>query len=169
MKNYLMDDFETLNRRARLRELIAVCFEGNSANLIRFIEQKTNKRPNQGELSSIQKDNGGKPFADKKARNLTLQIGLHRRWFDMPLGTNVQREQWLLDTPIYDQGPHQAGKTASQQQKVYRAPIKSKRQRAIDSLLDAAKQINDDGLERLIERAEILAESHPIVAKQTQK
>lgn len=46
---------------------------------------------------------------------------------------------------------------------------KSKRQIAIDSLLGTAKQINDDGLERLIERAEILAESHPIVAKQTQK
>lgn len=169
MKNQIMDDLETLNRRARLRELIAICFEGNSANLIRFIEQKTKKRPNQGELSSIQKDNGGKPFADKKARNLTLQIGLHRRWFDMPLGTNVQRELWLLDAPIYDQAQPQTNKSASQEQKVYEVPVKSKRQRSVDLLLNTVKQINDDGLERLIERAMTLAESHPVEAKQTQK
>lgn len=95
-----MDDKETLNRRARLRELIACEFESNDQNLLRFIAQKTGKMPNQGELSSIQKDNG-KSFGDKKAKKLTEQIGLHRRWFDLPVGTNVKRSEWLNEPNIF--------------------------------------------------------------------
>jgi hypothetical protein len=89
-----MDDRETLRRRARLRELIRECFDGKAANLIRFISEKTRKSPNQGELSAIQIDNGGKPFGDKKAKTLTEQIGLPRRWFDMPLGECLKRDEW---------------------------------------------------------------------------
>lgn len=102
----LMDDTETLHRRARLRELIDVCFgtKDGQKKLLDHIEDRTGKRPNQGELSGLCTDHG-KSFADKKARTLTLQIGLHRRWFDAPLGVNLSREDWekspylsLLDT-----------------------------------------------------------------------
>lgn len=66
-----MDDAETLNRRARLRELIRVCFNDSPSDLLRFVEGRTGKRPNQGELSAISKDHSGKSFGEKKAKTLT--------------------------------------------------------------------------------------------------
>jgi hypothetical protein len=94
-----MDDPETLNRRARLRELIQFAFDGQLVKLINHIEKQTGKKPNQGELSGLRKDNSpSKSFGDKKAKTLTEQIGLHRRWFDMPLGSNLERPRWL-DAP----------------------------------------------------------------------
>ena len=92
-----MDDQETLHRRARLRELIQERFDGKDANLLRYVEDRTGKKPNQGELSGLQKDNSGRSFGDVKARNLTKQIGLHRRWFDMPLGACLNRSDWMSD------------------------------------------------------------------------
>lgn len=97
IKNHPMDDLETLNRRARLRELIELCFNSTTADLIRHITQRTGKTPNQGELSLIQRDNSGKSFGDKKAKGLTEMIGLHRRWFDFPIGTNTDRADWLKE------------------------------------------------------------------------
>lgn len=52
---------------------------------------------------------------------------------------------------------------------VYEVRPKTKRQRAVDSLLETVEKINDDGLSRLLERAEMLSESHPAAAKQTHK
>lgn len=91
-----MDDKETSNRRVRLRELIQTAFNGSLEELLRFIELRTGKRPNQGEMSALQKPEG-KSFGDKKAKVLTEQIGLHRRWFDAQPGTNLGRDQWLAD------------------------------------------------------------------------
>lgn len=90
-----MDDAETLHRRSRLRELIERCFDARLTDLLAHIEARTGKRPNQGELSALQKDHGPKSFGDKKARKLTEQIGLHRHWFAMPAGTHLDREQWM--------------------------------------------------------------------------
>lgn len=89
-----MDDQETLHRRARLRELIESCFSGSQAALLRHIETRTKKIPNQGELSAILKDDSGKSFGDKKARGLCQQIGLSRRWFELPIGSNLDPAQW---------------------------------------------------------------------------
>ena len=94
----VMDDRETLNRRARLRELITVCFGGFDKGLLTHILMNTGKSANQGELSALKRDNG-KSFGDKKAKRLTEQIGLHRRWFDFPVGTNISREKWLFNGP----------------------------------------------------------------------
>lgn len=99
-----MDDAETNNRRARLRELIRECFNDTLADLIRHIAQRTGKAPNQGELSAIQKANSGKSFGDKKAKTLTEQIGLSRRWFDMPIGKNIKQTEWLLSESIEGSG-----------------------------------------------------------------
>lgn len=82
-----MDDKETLHRRAKLRELIRERFADRTVDLIQYIQERTGKKPNQGELSALQKDDSGKSFGDKKAKTLAEQIGLPRRWFDMPLGT----------------------------------------------------------------------------------
>ena len=97
IKNTWMDDPETLNRRARLRELIRECFHDNMAELLRHIEANTGSPHNAGEMSAISRPNGGKPFGDVKARNLTKAIGLHRRWFDMPEGSNIRRSEWRND------------------------------------------------------------------------
>ncbi|MDB5813495.1 MAG: hypothetical protein JWN23_612 [Rhodocyclales bacterium] len=86
-----MDDLETRHRRARLRELIDVGFDQKLVNLLRFIEQRTGTAPNQGELSALKRENSGKSFGDKKARTLTEQIGLDRRWFDEPMGSGLER------------------------------------------------------------------------------
>jgi phage repressor protein C with HTH and peptisase S24 domain len=94
-----MDDKETLHRRARLRELVSFCFDNKPANLLRHISDKTGKPANQGELSALMKDDGGKSFGDKKAKTLTLQIGLFRRWFDFPIGSNLQKAQWMSPAP----------------------------------------------------------------------
>lgn len=72
------------HRRARLRELVREYFNGSTAELIRAIEARTGTRPNQGEMSALQRENSGKSFGEKKARNLEDQIGLARGWFDAP-------------------------------------------------------------------------------------
>lgn len=97
-----MDDKETLHRRARLRELIRECFNDRTVELLSYIESRTGKRPNQGELSALQKDHGGKSFGDKKAKNLAEQIGLARRWFDLPAGSLLSPEEWgkEIDLPL---------------------------------------------------------------------
>jgi hypothetical protein len=95
--NTHMDDKETLHRRARLRELIDHCFNGSRNELVDHITLRTQKRPNEGEISGLKKDNGPRSFGDKKAKVLSEQIGLHRRWFDFPIGTNLQKDQWLAD------------------------------------------------------------------------
>lgn len=102
-----MDDKETLNRRARLRELIQHCFEGNAMRLLDHIEGRTGVRPNQGEISGLQKNNGSRSFGDKKAKTLTEQIGLHRRWFDLALGTNLDPRDWETGPIILDEA-HEA-------------------------------------------------------------
>lgn len=89
-----MDDPETLHRRARLRELIERCFNERIVDLLNHIENRTGTRPNQGEMSAIRRDNSGKSFGDKKAKTLVNQIGLNRRWFDMPIGVNVHPDEW---------------------------------------------------------------------------
>jgi ribosomal protein L29 len=94
-----LDDDETLLRRARFRELIEHCFENKQALLGEHIQAKTGKKANSGELSTLKQDNGPRSFGDKKARALCEQIGLHRQWFAMPLGTNLRREEWLLPPP----------------------------------------------------------------------
>ncbi|WP_297360407.1 LexA family transcriptional regulator [Thauera sp.] len=94
-----MDDEETRHRRLRLGELVEVCFGGEQKALRQHIADRTRKEPNQGEISGLLKlDNSARSFGDKKAKTLTDQIGLHRRWFDMPLGANLRREQWLSES-----------------------------------------------------------------------
>lgn len=96
-----MDDEETRHRRLRLGELVEACFGGEQKALRQHIAARTKKEPNQGEISGLLKlDNSARSFGDKKAKNLTDQIGLHRRWFDMPLGANLRREQWLSESVI---------------------------------------------------------------------
>lgn len=91
-----MDDRETLNRRARLRELIDQCFDGKLVGLMLHVRGRCGVEPNQGELSALRKDNSSKSFGDKKAKVLTEQIGLHRRWFDWPPGVHLARQEWEL-------------------------------------------------------------------------
>lgn len=107
-----MDDRETLHRRARLRELIDHCFDGTIARLADHIRNNSGKTPNQAELSTLRKDNGPRSFGDKKAKILAEQVGLHRRWFDLPLGCNLDRHLWaanaqtlLLDEAHKNQDP----------------------------------------------------------------
>jgi len=107
-----MDDRETLHRRARLRELIAICFEGKDANLLDHIQRKTGKRPNQGEMSGLQKDHGSRSFGDKKAKTLTEQVGLHRRWFDFGLGCNLAQSEWTSEESM-PRPSHGAGRVTT--------------------------------------------------------
>lgn|SRR5574343_167954 len=81
------DDATTAHRRARLRELVR-CF-GGQIGLIKMISERSNKEPNQGELSALAKDNSGKSFREVKARNLEKLSGLPTGWFDLPLGTDL--------------------------------------------------------------------------------
>lgn len=156
MKNSAMDDIETSNRRARLRELISFCFNGNQENLLAFIETRTNKRPNQGELSAIQK-NDGKSFGDKKAKALTEQIGLHRRWFDFPVGTNTNQYEWQNE-------PKPSGNQV-QEQKPLRQPVNSNIKGFPTPLLgelnDVATGISDTGLRLVISYAKGIAAGFP--------
>jgi hypothetical protein len=89
-----MDDAETLHRRARLRELVKHAFGDTDAALLAHIERRTGKKANQGEISTLQKDHSGRSFGDKKARTLTLQVGLPRDWFSLPLGTALHPDDW---------------------------------------------------------------------------
>lgn len=75
--------------------------------------------------------------------------------------------RWLDDEPRLTDSAENKNKLNSKGA-VYEVRPKTKRQRAVDSLLEAVEKINDDGLERLIERAAALSESHPAQAKQTQ-
>lgn len=98
-----MEDDEARNRRLRLRELIDSCFAGRQKSLIKHIEARTGKAPNQGELSGLAKiDSPSRSFGYDKAKILSEQIGLHRRWFEFPLGTNLLRDKWLDDMPSRD-------------------------------------------------------------------
>lgn len=92
-----MDDRETANRRARLRELVEVCFNDRLVDLQAHIRLHSGTEANQGELSALRKPNSSKSFGDKKAKTLASQIGLHRRWFDLPVGTNTARNEWLRE------------------------------------------------------------------------
>lgn len=98
-QNQPMDDKETLHRRARFRELLSACFADSQGALLNHITANGFK-PNQGELSALKKDHGPKSFGDKKAKTLAEQIGLHRRWFDMPLGTWLSPSEWKGSEPL---------------------------------------------------------------------
>ena len=93
-----MDAPEVLHRRARLRELIEKRFGGRQIDLINHIQDRTDKRPNQGELSALVNDNGNKSFGEKKGWSLAKQIGLSRNWFDLPLGSAL--ESRITETAI---------------------------------------------------------------------
>ncbi len=75
---------------------------------------------------------------------------------------------WLDDKKAFNESAR-AVNLAESPKVVYEVRPKTKRQRTLDSLLQSAERINDDGLERLLERAEMLSESHPLLAKQTHK
>lgn len=115
-----MDDTDTLHRRARLRELISHRFEGRDAALLDHIEGRISKRPNQGEMSGLQKDHGPRSFGAKKADTLEKQIGLPKLWFSMPLGSyldvafsNEPNRPASLEISIHSQ---EQGSTLSHQQ-----------------------------------------------------
>lgn len=107
-----LDDEETLHRRARFRELLDRCFEGKQSALSAHIHARTGKEANSGEMSTLKKPNGPRRFGDKKAKALCEQIGLHRQWFSMPLGTNLSRSEWMLDpyTPATENASDQIAK-----------------------------------------------------------
>jgi hypothetical protein len=158
MKNLAMDDSETLNRRARLRELIRECFGGKDEELLSFIERRTGKRPNQGELSAIKKDNA-KSFGDKKARNLTVQIGLNRRWFDFPVGVNTKKEAWMNDfSPVA--GEEQSNAPSFSQ--ALKKKSATMRESNIQRIIDLLHQTNDDGVKSVLRVAEGIVIDFPI-------
>lgn len=98
-----MDDLETKHRRMRLAELVNSCFAGEQVRLLQHIRARTGKEPNQGEISGLMKlDNPSRSFGDKKAKTLTEQIGLHRRWFDFPLGSNLPVDRWMDESTDRD-------------------------------------------------------------------
>lgn len=96
----MKDNKETRHRKARLRELVRECFGDSQRNLLEHIENVTGKKPNQGEISELQKDNSSKSFGYNKAGTLIKQIGLHRQWFEMPIGTNLDKSLWLKSYPL---------------------------------------------------------------------
>lgn len=100
-----MDDPETLHRRARLRELVTVTFEGRLTDLLAHIKHRTGKDANQGELSALQSDKGLKSFGDKKAKILTEQIGLPRHWFAQPLGSGLRKTEWTASQALATKTP----------------------------------------------------------------
>jgi hypothetical protein len=100
-----MDDAETLHRRARYRELLRECFSDSPSKLLNHIAARGFKA-NQGEISALKKDGSSKSFGDVKARVLAEQIGLHRRWFDWPLGAHLERQRWALPLS-QDEAPQQ--------------------------------------------------------------
>ena len=97
-----MDAPEVLHRRARLRELIEKRFGGRQIDLINHIQDRTDKRPNQGELSALVNDNGNKSFGEKKGWSLAPSrralTNLSRNWFDLPLGSAL--ESRITETAI---------------------------------------------------------------------
>jgi hypothetical protein len=132
-----MDNDETLLRRARLRELIDVSFNGKLVDLATHMEKVSGDRVNQAELSSLRKDHGPKSFGDKKAKVLTEQIGLHRHWFSMPLGTALERRQWLSAASSQDPALSMQVIDALQD---WRLKASSKSQEVIDQLTLLAKK-----------------------------
>lgn len=157
-----MDDKETLNRRARLRELIESCFDNSDKGLLDHILLKTGIAANQGELSAIQKDHG-KSFGDKKAKRLTELIGLHRRWFDFPSGTNVRRDQWLLEnTKSAGSPPIWESSVTS-----FKKKRKTRREESIDEIVRLMAVTNDDGIKAALLRMREFASEFPLINKQT--
>jgi len=148
-----MDDPETLHRRARLRELITVCFDDLDKNLLDYIHMRTGKRPNQGELSSLQQDHG-KSFGDKKARTFTEQIGLHRRWFEFPMGVHLDQTDWMKpysDGEGIEEPPHPYN---ALQASPVRWPFPEASEDKFNSLTTKEKQWVGLGLAKLILEAE---------------
>jgi hypothetical protein len=94
-----MDSLDTLHRRARLRELVGACFGGIDAKLIAYIESRTQEKVNQGEISSLQKDNGPRSFGEKRAIRLASQVGLVRKWFELPLGASLDLKSQANENP----------------------------------------------------------------------
>lgn len=141
------DDTEMRHRRLRLRELIDQCFNGQQRALLDFVEKKTGKRPNQGEMSGLTKDDG-KSFGDKKAKALAESIGLHRRWFDLPLGSNLFHSEWSRDLP--EKQP-QASKQAQQQQQNYALTDP-----AIQEVISIMKSVNHDYQQQILGNAKML-------------
>lgn len=95
-----MDDKYTLNRRARLRELIRDHFGGEQKQLLDHITKMTGKKANQGEISGLAKDHSARSFGDKKGRALAEQIGLSPDWFEWPTGVTIPLETWSHVTPL---------------------------------------------------------------------
>lgn len=91
-----MDTPETANRRLRLRELVDKCFNGTLADVLRHIKSRTDKGTSQSELSGLLI---AKSFGERKAAKLADDIGLHRKWFEMPSGTNLDISEWMKDAP----------------------------------------------------------------------
>ena len=141
------DDNEMRHRRLRLRELIAKCFNGQQRALLDFVEKKTGKRPNQGEMSGLVKFNG-KSFGDKKARALAEAIGLHRRWFDLPLGSNLLPSEWAPETT---EPPPQSSGQAQQPIKDY-----SPTDPAIQDVITIMKLVNHDYRQQILGNAKML-------------
>lgn len=95
-----MDDKHTLNRRARLRELIREQFDGEQKKLLDHITKTTGKKANQGEISGLANDNSGRSFGEKKGRTLAEQIGLPCDWFEWPAGATLPLEGWAHVAPL---------------------------------------------------------------------
>lgn len=158
----VMDDRETLNRRARLRELIAVCFDGFDKGLLTHILAMTGETANQGELSALKRDNG-KSFGDKKAKRLTEQIGLHRRWFDFPVGTNIDKDKWLLDRPPASVNEECAKYSVFQR----KGKQKTSREKDIDEINALLGRTSDQGIRSALLRVREFASEFPLANKQT--
>ena len=135
------------HRRIRLRELIDQCFSGQQRALLDFVEKKTGKRPNQGEMSGLTKDDG-KSFGDKKAKALAESIGLNRRWFDLPLGSNLFQSDWLRD-PTEKQ--YQSSKQVQQQEQNYALTSP-----AIQEIISIMKSVNHDYQQQILGNAKML-------------
>ena len=94
-----MHDSETLHRKARLRELVGIF--GSQSALMQRIKLMTGTEVNQGELSSLCRDEAKKSFGYKKAGKLAEQVGLPRTWFEMPLGSMLNRSEWTAEKPTH--------------------------------------------------------------------
>lgn len=110
--------------------------------------------------------NARSPLNIKAAAAFSKEIGCQVSEFSQRLSA----EMAMIGAVDIDASLARSAEKAPESQKVvYEVRPKTKRQRAIDALLATAEKINDDGLLRLLERAEVLSESHPVAAKQTHK
>lgn len=104
------------------------------------------------------------PLNIKAASAFAKEIGCQVADFS----TRVASEMRLIGATDPDMAVEKRPENTLNSQKViYEVHPKTKRQRSMDALLATAEKINDDGLSRLLERAEMLSESHPVAAKQT--